>query len=61
LINSFGNLGGFVGPYVVGYLSKKTGSYLGGVLYLSASALVASMLILSLRATKGRSVVRTTN
>jgi len=54
LINSFGNLGGFVGPYVVGYLSKKTGSYLGGVLYLSASALVASMLILSLRATRGR-------
>ncbi len=52
LINSFGNLGGFVGPYVVGYLSKKTGSYLGGVLYLSASALVASMLILSLRATR---------
>ena len=56
LINSFGNLGGFVGPYVVGYLSKKTGgSYLGGILYLSASALVASMLILSLRATRGRS------
>jgi ACS family tartrate transporter-like MFS transporter len=54
LINSFGNLGGFVGPYVVGYLSKKTGSYFSGILYLSASALVASMLILSLRATKGR-------
>jgi ACS family tartrate transporter-like MFS transporter len=52
LINSFGNLGGFVGPYVVGYLSKHTGSYFGGVLYLSASALVASILILSLRATR---------
>jgi ACS family tartrate transporter-like MFS transporter len=52
LINSVGNLGGFVGPYIVGYLSKKTGSYVGGVLYLSASALVASMLILSLRATR---------
>ena len=61
LINSFGNLGGFVGPYVVGYLSKKTGSYLGGVLYLSASALLASMLILLLRATKRRTVLRTTN
>jgi ACS family tartrate transporter-like MFS transporter len=56
LINSFGNLGGFAGPYVVGYLSKKTGSYVGGVLYLSASALVASMLILSLRATRKGSV-----
>ena len=60
LINSFGNLGGFVGPYVVGYLSKKTGSYLGGVLYLSASALVASMLILSLRATKRKTVPQQT-
>jgi MFS transporter, ACS family, tartrate transporter len=54
LINSFGNLGGFVGPYVVGYLSTKTGSYFGGVLYLSASALVASFLILSLRATRNK-------
>jgi len=52
LINSFGNLGGFVGPYVVGYLSTKTGSYYGGVVYLSDSALVAAFLILSLRATR---------
>lgn len=54
LINSFGNLGGFAGPYVVGYLSTKTGSYFGGVLYLSASALVASFLILALHTTRGR-------
>lgn len=54
LINSFGNLGGFVGPYIVGYLKDRTGSYFAGILYLSASALVASMLILSLRATRGR-------
>jgi ACS family tartrate transporter-like MFS transporter len=54
LINSFGNLGGFVGPYVVGYLSEATKSYIGGVLYLSASALVAAGFILSLRATKRR-------
>jgi len=58
LINSFGNLGGFVGPFVVGYLSKKTGSYFGGVLYLSLSALIASFLILSLRATRERQVSR---
>ena len=54
LINSFGNLGGFVGPYVVGYLSTKTGSYFGGVLYLSISALIAALLIISLRATRNR-------
>jgi len=54
LINSFGNLGGFVGPYIVGYLKDRTGSYFAGILYLSGSALVASMLVLSLRATRGR-------
>lgn len=56
LINSFGNLGGFVGPYIVGYLKDRTGSYYAGILYLSASALVASVLILSLRATRKGSV-----
>jgi len=54
LINSIGNLGGFVGPYVVGYLSQATNSFLGGVLYLATSALVAAGLILSLRATRQR-------
>jgi len=54
LINSFGNLGGFAGPFIVGYLSRVTGSYIGGVLYLSLSALIASGLILSLRATRQR-------
>jgi len=42
---------------VVGYLSKRTNSYVGGVLYLSLSALVAAGFVLSLRATrKTRSV-----
>jgi ACS family tartrate transporter-like MFS transporter len=57
LINSFGNLGGFVGPYVVGFLSKKTGSYFTGILYLSMSALIASFLILALRATRKEQAV----
>lgn len=52
LINSIGNLGGFAGPYVVGYLSKRTNSYVPGVIYLSLSALVAAGLVLSLRATR---------
>src|SRR5262249_48798273 len=54
LIYSFGNLCGFVGPYFVGYLSKATDSFFGGVLYLSLSAIVAAGLILALRATKQR-------
>lgn len=48
LINSCGNLGGFVGPYVVGYLLDKTHSEVLGMAYLAASAFVASILVLSL-------------
>jgi len=58
LINSIGNLGGFAGPYIVGYLSKTTNSFIGGVLYLSVSALVAAGLVLSVRATKQRGALR---
>jgi len=47
LINSVGNLGGFVGPYVVGYINKHTGSFRGGIIYLSCSALLAALLILA--------------
>ena len=46
LINSVGNLGGFAGSYIVGYVSNKTGSFYGGVIYLSCSALIAAILIL---------------
>jgi D-galactonate transporter len=49
LINSVGNLGGFVGPYVVGYLTKRTGSFYAGVVYLSCSALASACLILCVR------------
>jgi D-galactonate transporter len=51
LINSVGNLGGFVGPYVVGYLTKSTGSFYAGVIYLSCSALASACLILCVRHT----------
>ena len=54
LINSVGNLGGFVGPSVVGYVSKATNSFFGGVLYLSFTSLVAAFLVLSIRATRRR-------
>jgi len=49
LINSVGNLGGFVGPYLVGYVNSATNSFYGGLIYLSLSALVAAGLILKLR------------
>ena len=55
MINSFGNLGGFFGPYVVGYLTDRTGSYGGGVAYLGAMAVVGALLVLSVRLRPQRS------
>jgi sugar phosphate permease len=52
LINMIGNIGGFVGPYVVGRISTATNSFWGGILYLSASALISACLILALRPPK---------
>lgn len=54
LINSVGNLGGFVGPYIVGYLTKTAGSFYGGIIYLSCSALMAALLILAVHKTHAK-------
>jgi MFS transporter, ACS family, tartrate transporter len=44
MINSIGNLGGFAGPFVIGWLKGKTGSYAGG-LYLVAATLAVSAIV----------------
>ncbi|HEV3042228.1 MAG TPA: MFS transporter [Candidatus Angelobacter sp.] len=49
LINSIGNLGGFAGPYIVGYLNRSTHSFSAGIIYLSLSAVIAAGLVLTLR------------
>jgi ACS family tartrate transporter-like MFS transporter len=49
LINATGNLGGFAGPYLIGYLADLTGTYTAGILYLVACGLIGSVLVLSLR------------
>ena len=47
LINSVGNLGGFLGPYVIGKVETMTGSFRGGILFLSASmAFSATVIVL---------------
>jgi nitrate/nitrite transporter NarK len=40
VINSMGNLGGFVSPFLFGYLKDTTGSTTGGLYTLSAASLV---------------------
>src|SRR5262249_52418924 len=49
LINSVGNLGGFVGPSVLGYLKDKTGVYSTGMGVLAFSLLCAGLLVLGIR------------
>ena len=44
LINSFGNLGGFVGPYIFGYLRTRTGRYETGLWCLTACMIGAGVL-----------------
>jgi len=49
-INCVGNLGGFVGPYMLGFLSTHSGgSYASGVLFLSVTAVVAAILVVLVR------------
>jgi MFS transporter, ACS family, tartrate transporter len=50
LINSIGNLGGFVAPYVVGYFLDRTHSFTFGFLYVIANLCLAIVLILTLPA-----------
>jgi ACS family tartrate transporter-like MFS transporter len=44
-----GNLGGFVGPYAIGYLTDLTGTHLAGVVAMAASAIASGAIIASLR------------
>ena len=48
LINSFGNLGGWVGPTVVGVVRQYTGSYRSGLWFLAASMVVSAVIIIAL-------------
>jgi MFS transporter, ACS family, tartrate transporter len=46
LINSIGNLGGFVGPFVIGWLKSKRGSYAGGLYVVGATLAVSAVVTL---------------
>ena len=48
-INSVGNLGGFVGPYVIGLVRTSTGQFKGGLLLVSAALGVSGAVVLLVR------------
>jgi len=45
LINSIGNLGGFLGPTVFGAVEKSTGSFVGGIYYLCCSLAACAAIV----------------
>lgn len=45
LINSVGNLGGYFGPRIMGYIKTQTGTFAGGVWCLAASMLLTATII----------------
>ena len=47
-INSVGNLGGFVGPALVGKVEKMTGSFVGGIYFLVGCMILNIVIIVSL-------------
>src|SRR6266576_2563723 len=47
-INSVGNLGGFFGPSMVGFITQKTGTLYGGLAFAGVSMLVGATLVLLL-------------
>jgi len=49
IINSVGNLGGFVGPYLIGFIRTETGSFKGSMLVIAALLAVSGSLILLVR------------
>jgi ACS family tartrate transporter-like MFS transporter len=49
LINSFGNLSGFVGPYLTGWLQGLTGSFRAGMWVVAGFMVLAGLVALPLR------------
>jgi MFS transporter, ACS family, tartrate transporter len=49
LVNSIGNIAGFVGSYVVGLLKEVTGSFSAGLLFLAAALALGGLMALCFR------------
>jgi len=54
IVNSIGNIGGFVGPFAIGWVRESTGSFEGGLLTLAAVLVVGAGIALSLPAPPAR-------
>lgn len=48
VINSVGNLSGFVGPFAMGWVKDATGSFAGGLLLIAGFAVISMVIVLVL-------------
>jgi MFS transporter, ACS family, tartrate transporter len=55
-INAVGNLGGFAGPYIMGWLQDFTGDFLSGLRVLAVAALVSAVLVFTSQSARVRLV-----
>lgn len=51
-INSIGNLGGFVGPAMIGWIKDQTGSFVGGLYFVAGLLVLSAVLTLLLSRAK---------
>jgi ACS family tartrate transporter-like MFS transporter len=61
LVNSVGNLGGFLGPLIMGYLVSRTHSFTAGLWYLVGSFLISGILMLTVGAGRRKVVLCNVN
>ena len=60
MINSVGNLGGFVAPTTFGLLEERTGSIQGGLYGLAATSIIAAIIVFAARNTPKAVSITTT-
>jgi MFS transporter, ACS family, tartrate transporter len=48
-LNTAGQLGGFLGPFVIGFIRQRTHTFNGGLLFLGACALLTALVVLNLK------------
>jgi len=59
LINSVGNLGGFAGPYIMGWIKDSTGSFQAGLYVLAGFGIAAAVVTLMVVKSAPRPIERT--
>jgi ACS family tartrate transporter-like MFS transporter len=58
LVNCIGNLGGFLGPYAVGWIKDSTGDFSAALYFLAGSAVLCLITLVLIPSRKAPFVVR---